>query len=204
MCLLVPAGASVGLPQNSLNLSLGTPMSTERIALITAFREKAAGLANKFESRTHKSTWVMPYRLFRPAEAGKAPLVLYLHGSGGLGDDNQKQIAGGNLFGTHVWALPENQKRNPCYVLAPQTNRGWLRYEHLPTIGGGEPKILPGFGDGAHLVQEIIEALCREFPIDERRVYVTGQSMGGGGTWHMAHDRASSKVVRGGRAMLRK
>ena len=68
----------------------------------------------------------MPYRLFRPRETGKAPLILYLHGSGGLGDDNEKQLGLGNVFGTRVWALPENQKRFSCYIVVPQTDRGWV------------------------------------------------------------------------------
>ena len=34
------------------------------------------------------------------------PLVVYLHGSGGLGTDNEKQLGLGNIFGTRVWALP--------------------------------------------------------------------------------------------------
>src|SRR5260221_542991 len=90
-------------------LAPGAATSPERMALIDAFREKAAGLEKSFEARTHNKDWVMPYRLFRPAETAKAPLVLYLHGSGGIGDDNQKQLGLGNIFGTHVWALPENQ-----------------------------------------------------------------------------------------------
>jgi hypothetical protein len=41
-------------------------MSAERLALIEAFKTKSEGLDKKFEARTHKSDWVMPYRLFRP------------------------------------------------------------------------------------------------------------------------------------------
>ena len=129
----------------------------------------------------------MPYRLFRPSETGKAPLILYLHGSGGLGDDNQKQLGFGNIFGTRLWAIPENQKRFPCYVVAPQTDRGWANYK-APTAGG-PAEVAPGFGDGASLALEIVHILAREFPIDERRLYVMGQSMGGAGTWNMIAHR---------------
>ena len=58
----------------------------------------------------------MLYRLFIPsAEARKKalPLVVYLHGSGGIGDDNLKQISGGNATGTHVWTTPNAQRRHP-------------------------------------------------------------------------------------------
>jgi len=130
----------------------------------------------------------MPYRLFRPGAPGKLPLVVYLHGSGGLGDDNQKQLALGNIFGTRVWLLPENQRRFPCYVVAPQTADGWVRYD-LSQEGPGPARILPGLGNGAKLALEIISGLSREFPIDANRIYVTGQSMGGAGTWHMLAQR---------------
>src|SRR5262245_18469125 len=68
----------------------GVPMSSERTALIEAVKKESEGLQNKFEARMHKSDRPMPYRLFRPEARGKLPLVMYLHGGGGLGDDNEK------------------------------------------------------------------------------------------------------------------
>lgn len=166
-------------------LASGTPTSPERIALIEALRKRFGELDGKFEARTHSSDAVMPYRLFRPISSAKTPLVLYLHGSGGLDDDNLKQITGGNAYGTRVWALPENQKRFPCYVAAPQTQRGWNNY-----VGSREQaEVLPGLGEGSRLALEIVEHLCKEFPIDERRIYVTGQSMGGSGVWNVITHR---------------
>lgn len=184
---LIPSDASaVAKSDSAPPLAPGAPMSPERLALIDAFRKQSEGLQNKFEAHTHKSDWVMPYRLFRPEAAGKLPLVLYLHGSGGLGDDNLKQLAFGNIFGTRVWLLPENQKRFPCYVVAPQTDRGWIKYDFSQ-----EPaKELPGFGDGNRLALEIVDALRREFPIDDRRIYIAGNSMGGAGVWNMLANRA--------------
>jgi predicted peptidase len=166
-------------------LAPGAPTSPERMALIEAFKKQSEGLEKKFEARRHKSDWEMPYRLFRPEAAGKLPLVVYLHGSGGLGDDNLKQLAFGNIFGTRVWLLPENQKRFPCYVLAPQTDRGWIRYD----FSQQPAQELPGFGDGARLALEIVDALRREFAVDERRIYVAGNSMGGAGVWNMIANR---------------
>jgi len=168
-------------------LAPGAPNSPERLALVQAFLERSEGLQDKFEAQTHKSDWVMPYRLFRPEVAhGKVPLVMYLHGSGGLGDDNLKQLTLGNRFGTRVWLLPEHQKRFPCYVVAPQTDRGWIRSDYSQ-----EPALeLPDFGDAARLALEIVDELRREFPIDERRIYVAGNSMGGAGVWNMLANRS--------------
>ncbi|HMD15272.1 MAG TPA: hypothetical protein VKH18_01295 [Terriglobales bacterium] len=153
--------------------------------MIEAFLKRSEGLQNKFEAREHKSDWVMPYRFFYPETTRKAPLMLYLHGSGGLGDDNLKQLSLGNRFGTRVWLLPENQKRFPCYVVAPQTDRGWIRYDFSQ-----QPATeLPGFGDGARLALEIVDGLRGEFHIDERRIYIAGNSMGGAGVWNVLANR---------------
>ena len=164
-------------------LAPGAPLSAQREALIEAFKNKSAGLPEEFEARTFKGEWNMPYRLFKPeaGAGGKLPLIIYLHGSGGLGDDNQKQMGLGNIFGTRVFALPDNQKRFPCYVLAPQTDRGWARYD----ISQQPAKSIAGLGDGSQMALNVIDALRREFPIDDRRIYVTGQSMGGLGVWNV-------------------
>jgi predicted peptidase len=183
------ASSAAAKPVPTPPLAPGTPTSPQRVALIDTFKEKSAGLEKQYEARVYKSDLTMPYRLFRPAaSSGKLPLVVYLHGSGGLGDDNQKQLGLGNVFGTRVWLLPENQKKFPCYVLVPQTDTGWVHYD-LSREAQGVIGFLPGLGDGARLALGIIDALCREFAIDERRIYVTGQSMGGAGTWHMTAQR---------------
>src|ERR1700721_3409219 len=71
----------------------GAPMSAQREALIEAFKNKSAGLPEKFEARTFKGEWNMPYRLFKPeaGAGGKLPLGVYLHGSGGPGDGHAQQ-----------------------------------------------------------------------------------------------------------------
>jgi predicted peptidase len=182
------ASAAAAKTDSTPPLAPGAPMSPERMVLIEAFRKQSEGLEKKFEARTHKSDRAMPYRLFRPETSEKAPLIMYLHGSGGLGDDNLKQLGLGNIFGTRVWLLPENQKRFPCYVVVPQTAEGWVRYD-LSQQTVWSVKVLPGLGDGARLALEIVDGLCHEFAIDERRIYIMGQSMGGSGTWHMTAHR---------------
>jgi len=180
---------SAALGMEGSSLSPGTPFSPERIALIEEFKRRSAGLEKKFLARTYKSGWVMPYRLFRPEVSAKVPLVVYLHGSGGLGDDNLKQLGLGNIFGTRVWLLPENQEHFPCYVLVPQTDRGWVRYDPSQWAKG-MAEVIPGLGEGARVALDIVDALCREFQIDEQRIYVTGQSMGGAGAWNMISNRS--------------
>jgi len=169
-------------------LAPGSPMSTERLTLIEDFKKESDGLEKKFEACTYKGDWAMPYRLFRPAAKGNLPLIVYLHGSGGQGGDNQKQLGLGNIFGTRVWLLPENQEKFPSYVLVPQSNRGWVRYDP-EKLKKDQYEMVLGPGQGVSLALEVIDAVRREFPIDDHRIYVTGQSMGGAGTWNMIATR---------------
>ena len=198
--LIVPSIQGDSTP----TLAPGAPNSPERQALINAFRTASEKIPEKFEARAYKSDWTMPYRLFRPNAAGRLPLVVYLHGGGGLGTDNEKQMGLGNIFGTRVWALPENQKEFPCYVVVPQTDRGWIRYGP-PAAPDSESPVIPGLGDGARVAFELIDALAREFPIDKQRIYVTGQSLGGAGAWHMIAQRprlfAAAVICCGGAAL---
>ena len=182
--------SSLSPPQSDPTPALapGAPQSPERMALIEAFERDSEGVDQQFEARSHKSDWAMPYRLFRPKASGPLPLVVFLHGSGGQGTDNAKQMGLGNIFGTRVWALPANQKTYPCYVVVPQTDRGWVNYGP-PAPGDSIARVIPGLGSGAKLALEIVNALSRELQIDQRRIYVMGQSMGGAGVWHMTAER---------------
>lgn len=92
------------------------------------------------------------------------------------------------FIGTRVLALPSNQKAFPCSVVVPQTDRGSVNYGP-PAPGDSFARIIPGLGAGAKLALEIVNALVRELPIDDRRIYIMGQSMGGAGVWHMTAER---------------
>src|SRR5439155_9287145 len=117
----------------------------------------------------------IPYRLFVPPaydQRKQYPLVLWLCGSAGRGNNNLNQISLGNVIGTHVWITPENQAKHPCFVVAPQCpdNETWSEAAAKPAA----PLIL---------ALEILCDLQRRFRIDPLRLYVAGQSMGGFGTW---------------------
>lgn len=132
-----------------------------------------------FVSRVYRNQRgdTMPYQLFVPAnyDATRAyPLVLWLHGGGGRGRDNQKQMTDGNSVGATIWTSPRNQARYPAFVLAPQCPDGEMWTTIRPTV---EPT--------ARLedVVALVKQLQRTYKIDSRRLYVAGQSMGGYGTW---------------------
>ncbi len=102
----------------------------------------------------------MPYRLMKPInfDPNKSyPVIVSLHGGGGRGSDNLKQLRNWN----QVLAEEQNRKDYSCYVLAPQANELWNK-EHLSKIKV-IIKILPS--------------------VDMRRIYILGHSMGGHGTY---------------------
>lgn len=118
----------------------------------------------------------MPYRLFIPREYDPSrsyPLIVFLHGGAGNGADNLQQIIGGNTNGSHMWIRDDVQREHPAFVVAPQALDG-------ETWGGPEA---PELSPAASMMIEIVENLQHEFNIDKSRLYLTGQSLGGFGTW---------------------
>jgi predicted peptidase len=124
----------------------------------------------------------MQYRLFVPDQKARGeplPAIVYLHGGGGIGADNLRQISGGNKTGTHVWVSPQMQARYPAFVVAPQLPDG-NRWDARQT------EVLAPY---AQLVVELLGSLTQEFAIDSSRIYLTGQSLGGVGTWDLITKR---------------
>jgi predicted peptidase len=175
------------------------PNSAERRVPIEALRRQGPALATAFASHVYENTKgeSMPYRLYSPSNPNpgrRYPLVVFLHGAGGSGSDNRKQLQGANMFGALVWTLPEVQARHPAFVLAPQSDVNWPCVVIDPERPARRPADLtfcPSsvLGTGARLAFEIIDRLLEQLPIDHDRIYITGHSMGGAGTWHMIAHR---------------
>src|SRR6516162_5792360 len=75
---------------------------------------------------TDKDGKTLQYRLLKPDNYDpkqKYPLVLFLHGAGERGKDNEKQL----VHGVAEFAKEENRKKHPCFLIAPQcpTGSGW-------------------------------------------------------------------------------
>jgi predicted peptidase len=144
-----------------------------------------------FVARVHQgqSGKIMPYRLFIPPgyeKSRKYPLILWLHGAGGAGRDNLRQIQRDQIPGTHIWTTAENQTRHPAFVVVPQSLMVWdtTGAHNIPTDKSDrqhESQLTP------ELVQvlDILDSLNKEFQIDATRLYVAGQSAGGFGTWNL-------------------
>jgi predicted peptidase len=152
-------------------------------ALLILASLAAAAEMTKDEVDFRKNTFVdkktgahLPYRLYVPitySKTEKYPLVLWLHGGGGRGNDNVYQISRNDTKGTHFWISPENQKTFPAFVFAPQCpeHENWADPEF------NQPS------NALLLTLQALDAIEKEFSIDPDRIYLAGQSMGGLGVY---------------------
>jgi predicted peptidase len=152
------------------------------VLLVTA--NAAAKDPLPLEKRTYKDATgkVLPYQLLQPLtiETGKTyPLVLFLHGAGERGTDNEKQL----VHGVPQFASDANRKAFPCFLIAPQcpSNQKWVEVD-WSADRHTMPKIQ---GDAGRLALELVLQAIKDLPIDPKRVYITGLSMGGYGTWDL-------------------
>lgn len=140
---------------------------------------------DRFEGRTFQNgDRTVRYRWFAPEPAdGPLPLVVVLHGSSGKGSDNLTQLLTGNsVVGAGYWAAPEQQRENPCFVLAPQCPPGemWTRTASWTSpVHPLSPEPAAALADLMALLDETLAS----HPVDPGRIYLLGASMGGYGVW---------------------
>lgn len=119
----------------------------------------------KFEKQIVK-TLSANYLLYLPKDYGKEadkkwPLMIFLHGSGESGTDVEKVKVHGPP------KLIAAGKEFPFIVVSPQS---------------------PGGGWNIEVLNGLLDEIIKKYTVDEDRVYLTGLSMGGYGTWAWALD----------------
>lgn len=128
----------------------------------------------------------LSYQILWPASFSKHkkyPLVLFLHGSGERGSDNEKQL----VHGARLFLDEENQKKYPAIVLFPQCpGEGfWAKTD----FSGGKSGLT--FMDyeapttAMSIVLNLLDSLLDQPFVDNDRVYLGGLSMGGMGTFEL-------------------
>jgi predicted peptidase len=122
-----------------------------------------------------------PGRLLLPRTFGEVPgkthpLILFLHGLGEGGTNNRDQV-------THnIDGLIDAAWQRDAFLYAPQSYNGWWPNTNNRLDGA--------LADLEHLIDT--------YPVDANRVYVTGLSAGGQGTWNAigaAPDRFAAAVA---------
>src|SRR5262252_1035284 len=146
----------------------------------------------------------MPYRVLSPkglAPNQTYPLVLFFHGSGERGNDNQKQLS----HGVERFATAASRSSYPCFLVAPQCPTD---LQGRQTMWTGERermherKLAPEPAAPLRAALELFTAILKKLPIDRDKVYLTGISMGGFATWEalirQPHDFAAAIPICGG------
>ena len=111
------------------------------------------------------------YQVYVPADYASKPswpAILFLHGAGERGTDGLLQTNVG--LGA---AIRQNASRYPAVVVFPQL-----------------PPDSQWVGTPADMAVAALQQTMREFHVDASRVYLTGLSMGGHGTWYIAYRHA--------------
>lgn len=120
------------------------------------------------------------YRTFEPddlSDGKKYPLILFLHGSGERGTDNVAQIKNGVADMLEVAA----KLGEKTFLIAPQCppETSWVQTK------SGHTHLKDVLGENALLaaVLALVEQAKTDLPIDPNRIYLTGLSMGGFGSF---------------------
>lgn len=151
-------------------MAIGRLSSCAIIGMLAFVMPARAQSTPGFHDRVHKDKdgKEAKYVLFVPHgyDASKpSPIVLFLHGAGMTGDDGKKQAT--TALGK---AIRQNPNAFPFLVVFPQSQkRTWL-----------------ADSDDGKRALAILEEVEKEYKTDPKRVYLTGLSMGGFGTWSMA------------------
>ncbi|MBI3137265.1 MAG: prolyl oligopeptidase family serine peptidase [Sphingobacteriales bacterium] len=141
-----------------------------------------------FEQRVYPTVDgnILPYRILYPENYDKNkkyPLVLFLHGSGERGKDNEKQLT----HGARLFLSAENRKKFPAIVLFPQCpdESFWATSTIDRTVQPARFEL--DYSGEANwpltAANELVKKMIAEGAVDPGRVYITGLSMGGMGTF---------------------
>lgn len=148
--------------------------------------------------------FTLPYQVLFPEgykENKTYPLVVFLHGGGERGDDNQKQLANGKQF-----LLDNFQSKNPAIVIVPQCPAGNYWANVVRHQIDGKLTFRLGVSSQPTSVMETLILLIEDWmssgKVDIDRVYAGGLSMGGFGTlellWRMPQTFAAAFPICGG------
>lgn len=133
----------------------------------------------------------LPYRILYPKNYDKSkkyPLILFLHGAGERGNDNEKQL----VHGAKLFLTDENREKFPCILVMPQcpTDSYWSSVK----VDRSTQPLTLDFDYSRPMnwplasAMEVVQQLAETEAVDTRRLYIMGLSMGGMGTFEALHN----------------
>jgi predicted peptidase len=154
--------AFVGVPAAALVLLLALPNSPACQTPLTGFLDRTISVVGQ----------MYRYQVFVPSSYNASqrwPVILFLHGGGERGTDGLVQTQVG--LGA---ALRKHAERFPAIVVFPQV-----------------PPDSLWVGTPARVAMAALDRSVEEFRTDPDRIYLTGLSIGGNGTWYLAYRHPS-------------
>ena len=156
------------------------------LALAASFTVYAQKVSYEHKSFTAQDGTELNYRLLTPPEDArgkKFPLVLFLHGAGERGSDNEKQL----VHGSQMFLNPTNRENFPAFVLFPQCPESgyWAYADRLSSF---EPDQMPAdvpLSSVFATLKELLDTYLAMPQVDKQRIYIMGLSMGAMGTYDM-------------------
>lgn len=159
----------------------------------------------QFESASYMiNGYTIPYQVMFPKDydaTKQYPLLVFLHGAGERGSDNEKQLTHGKDF-----MIANFQAEYPAIVIAPQCPEEtyWSNVEKQTL--GNKTTFTFGLSDKATPSMETLVYLITNWinsgRVDQSKVYVGGLSMGSMGTyellWRMPNTFAAAFAICGG------
>ena len=113
----------------------------------------------------------------------KYPLILFLHGAGERGNDNEAQLQ----HGANMFTNPVNRDNYPSFALFPQcpTNSFWTSITPNSTKNESFFPYVVSISPTLQAVKELVDKFIDNYPVDRNRIYIIGLSMGAMGTFDM-------------------
>ncbi|POY35196.1 phospholipase [Solitalea longa] len=159
------------------------------LSLNLVFNHVAAQDLSLYQKQTFiKNNDTLNYRILFPENYDpekKYPLVLFMHGAGERGNDNEKQL----VHGSKLFLNDSIRKQYPAIVIFPQCpeNSFWANVKFDFSDGKREFHFQ---SDGEPtrplaLVQGLVKDFTAKKKVDTKRIYVMGLSMGGMATFEL-------------------
>lgn len=153
---------------------------------ISLLAQKELPLDNLFQKKEfiYKQD-TLKYRIMYPKNydrTSKYPIVLFLHGSGERGCDNEQQLT----HGASLFANEDNRLNYSAIVIFPQcpTGESWVKYDKIEngTISFPQKSAIT---KPLYLTKKLLDQIKRTESTDNQRIYIAGLSMGAMGVFDM-------------------
>jgi len=117
---------------------------------------------------------------YKKDDKKKYPLVIFLHGRGESGSDNELQLK----HGSDLFLKPEIREKYPAIIIFPQcpNEDAWATYTRDEATRKFSLPANPKQTEASYMVQRLIKYYLKNEQVDANRVYIAGMSMGGMGT----------------------